>query len=135
MALTGDKNTKRREGRDRNIPVKVGETIYVGGLVCLDANGEAVTAITATGLTAVGISKKQLVVAVAGDSVDVRTGIHCFKNSAAGDEITLSEIDTDCYIVDDETVAKTDGGATRSVCGKVFDVNSDGIWVTIGGIA
>ena len=33
------------------------------------------------------------------------------------------------YIVDDETVAKTDGTATRSAAGKVVGLDSDGVWV------
>jgi hypothetical protein len=31
--------------------------------------------------------------------------------------------------VDDQTVAKTDGTGARSVAGKVFDVDSGGVWV------
>ena len=36
---------------------------------------------------------------------------------------------SDCYIVDDQTVAKTNGGATRCVAGKVWDVDAEGVWV------
>ena len=56
-------------------------------------------------------------------------GVFPFKNSAAADEITNAEIGSDCYIVDDETVAKTDGTGTRSVAGKVFLVDDYGVWV------
>ena len=41
----------------------------------------------------------------------------------------LADIGADCYIVDDQTVAKTSGTNTRSVAGKVFDVDADGVWV------
>jgi len=34
-----------------------------------------------------------------------------------------------CYIVDDETVAKTNGTNTRSAAGTVVGVESDGVWV------
>ena len=37
-----------------------------------------------------------------------------FANSASGDLITAAEVGSDCYIVDDQTVAKTNGSSTRS---------------------
>jgi hypothetical protein len=47
--------------------------------------------------------------------------------------ITRAEIGDDCYIVDDSTVAKTNpGGNTRSVAGKIVDVDAKGVWVRIG---
>ena len=52
-----------------------------------------------------------------------------FANSAATDAITLADIGKDCFIVDDQTVAKTDGSGTRSRAGRVFDVDADGVWV------
>ena len=39
---------------------------------------------------------------------------------------------SDCYIVDDQTVAKTNGTNTRSVAGKIIAVDADGVWVKIG---
>ena len=55
--------------------------------------------------------------------------VACFANSAAADAITLADIGADCYIVDDQTVAKTSATNTRSVAGKVFDVDAEGVWV------
>ncbi len=60
---------------------------------------------------------------------DAIKGIFAYENSSAADEITKADIGKDCYIVDDQSVAKTDGTGTRSVAGKVFDVNSHGVWV------
>ena len=37
-----------------------------------------------------------------------------------------------CYVVDDETVAKTNGTNTRSRAGVVVDVDAQGVWVTTG---
>ncbi|MFB0515162.1 MAG: hypothetical protein ACETWG_00985, partial [Candidatus Neomarinimicrobiota bacterium] len=36
------------------------------------------------------------------------------------------------YIVDDQTVAKTDGTGTRSPAGFIEDVDSNGVWVLVG---
>lgn len=38
----------------------------------------------------------------------------------------------DCFIVDDQTVAKTNGTNTRSRAGIVAAVDADGVWVQIG---
>ena len=36
------------------------------------------------------------------------------------------------FLVDDNTVALTNGGGTRSVAGVVWQVDSDGVWVELG---
>ena len=59
-------------------------------------------------------------------------GVFRFENSSAGDAITRAEIGDDCYIVDDQTVAKTDGTDTRSLADKVDDVDANGVWVKVG---
>ena len=53
-------------------------------------------------------------------------GTFAFANSASGDLIARADIGNDCYIVDDQTVAKTNGSSTRSIAGKVYDVDADG---------
>ena len=55
-----------------------------------------------------------------------------FKNSTSTDEITRAEIGDNCYIIDDETVAKTDGSSARSIAGKIVDLDSAGVWVSVG---
>jgi hypothetical protein len=56
-----------------------------------------------------------------------------FQNSTAGDLIAQADVGTDCYIVDDQTVAKTSGTNTRSVAGKVQEVDAAlGVRVKVG---
>jgi len=62
-------------------------------------------------------------------TVDIERGIFRYANSSGADEITAADIGNDCYIVDDQTVAKTDGTSTRSVAGKVHDIDALGVWV------
>lgn len=62
-------------------------------------------------------------------TIEYRQGIFLFANSAAGDLITIADIGKLCYIVDDQTVAKTDGTATRSRAGIVDGVEASGVWV------
>ncbi len=131
-ALTGDRNTARRDGEILSMGVAAAKKIYAGALVARDANGYATPGAVATTLRGAGRAEAQADNSSGADGdipVEVRKGVFKFANSAAADEITAADIGNDCYIVDDQTVAKTDGTGTRSVAGKVFDVESDGVWV------
>ncbi len=134
MALTGDRNTKSRVGDLFNYPVLTGVTIFAGAMVVLDANGYAKPGLTATGLVTVGRAENRVVNTGASGSVSVQVqrGIYCYENSPGADEITRAEVGDTCYIVNDETVAKTDAVGTRSAAGKVMAVDADGVWVKLG---
>ncbi len=131
-ALTQDRNTSRRNGNQVAPPVAATTRIWGGSIVCINAGGYAVPGATATTLKAVGVAEGRAdnSAGVAGAiRVRCRKGPHRFANSAAADAIALTDVGSDCYIVDDQTVAKTNGANTRSVAGKVFDVDADGVWV------
>ncbi len=131
-ALTADRNTTMRDGKIVSLPVAASVKIYAGALVARDSSGNATPGATSTSLLGVGRADAQAdnSSGSAGDiNVEVRKGVFRFGNSSGADEITRADIGSDCYIVDDQTVAKTDGTSTRSVAGKVFDVDSDGVWV------
>ena len=131
-ALAQDRNTIRRDGIEFSLPVAAAKKIFAGALVARDVDGNATPGATATTLLGVGRAEEQIdnSSGSAGDkSVKVRKGVFLFANSSAGDLITSADIGNECYIVDDQTVAKTDGGSTRSVAGRVFDVDSGGVWV------
>ncbi|KAB2906019.1 MAG: hypothetical protein F9K35_01260 [Burkholderiaceae bacterium] len=131
-ALNQDRNTKRRDGGLIEPPVAATTRIYVGALVAINAAGLAVPGATSAALKCVGsaLSPADNTLGAAGAirvKVDKRPA--CFGNSAAADAITLADVGADCFMVDDQTVAKTNGGNTRSRAGKVFDVDADGVWV------
>lgn len=131
-ALGSDRNTAMREGITMSLSVAAAKKIYAGALVARDANGDATPGATATTLLGLGRAEEQVDNSggQSGDkAVVVRKGVFRYENSSAGDAITTADIGKDCYIVDDQTVAKTDGGSTRSVAGRVYDVDSDGVWV------
>lgn len=98
-------------------------TFYKGALVAYDTNDSKIKP-AATSTTLVAIGRYDGVQSDAG--ANVRSGIFSFVNSAAADEITNAEAGSTCYIVDDATVAKTDGTSTRSVAGIVHKVTADG---------
>ena len=115
-------------------PVATATTIYAGSLVCRNAGGYAIKGAVATTLKALGVCQKQVVNAGANGAklVEVRRGTFPFKNSASGDLITIADVGNDCYIVDDETVAKTDGTASRSIAGKVEFIRDGLVYVRVG---
>lgn len=135
MALTKDRDTPRRDGVDFSAPLAAATVMHAGSIFCINAAGYGTPGATATTLKAVGVTQARAdnsggsAGAVSGT---YRKGVFRFKNSASGDLIALADVNADCYVVDDETVAKTNGSNTRSVAGKIVDVDADGVWVRIG---
>ena len=133
-ALTKDRKTAEREGRGFGVPLLADAKSYKGGIAVLDADGWGKPGATATGLLAAGRFEEQVDNTGGANgalTVEVKAGVFQWANSAGADEITRAEIGDDCYIVDDQTVAKTDGTSTRSKAGKIADVDTDGVWVRI----
>ena len=132
MALSEGRNTKRRDAVHVVHPIATAKTIFAGGMVTLLASGGwAVPAGTASAGACVGVAEDTVANAGANgaESVAVRKGCFQFLNSASTDLIARADIGAICYIVDDQTVAKTNGTNTRSIAGKVFDVDANGVWV------
>lgn len=130
--LTGNRIVAEIKGELVDLDVAAGEKIYHGAMVARDANGRAVKG--ATALNLLGLGRAEAFVnntdgADGDETIKIKRSVFTYSNSAGGDEITRSDIGSNCYIVDDETVAKTDGASTRSVAGKVYDVNAKGVWV------
>ena len=131
-ALTADRDTVERSGDKLSLPAAAAKKFYAGALGARDASGNATPGAEAT--TIRGVGRVAETVDNSGGSagdllVPIDKGIFRFGNSASGDLISRADIGNDCYIVDDQTVAKTNGSNTRSVAGKVFDVDALGVWV------
>lgn len=134
-ALTEGRNTKRRDGDQFRAPVAAAVCCYEGGIAVRDSAGNVKPGVTGTGLVAVGIftGRADNSAGLAGAiNADYARGVFGFANSAAADEITKAEIGDVCYIVDDQTVAKTSGSNQRSPAGIVADLDALGVWVTMG---
>lgn len=134
-ALAKDRNTPYRAGEDFSFPVAATKKLFAGSLVALSATGYATPGAAALGLIAVGVAEEQVDNSAGADgakTVHVRRGLFRFTNSGGGDAIARTEVGQACYIVDDQTVAKTDGGGARSPAGFVEDVDDDGVWVLVG---
>lgn len=134
-ALTNDRNTPMQLGDVQEYPVLAATVIYAGSLACLNAAGWAMPGSTATTLVAAGRAEARADNSAGANgaiNVKVRPGTFRFDNSAAADEITQAEIGDACFVVDDQTVAKTDGAASRSKAGTIVQVDALGVWVRIG---
>ena len=133
-ALAADRNTLREDGVFRSLPVEAAKLIYSGAIAMVNANGNAVPASAVPGLIAVGraeVRADNTLGAAGAITVKVRRGVFCLVNSSGADAITNANIGTTVYAVDDQTVALTNGGNTRSAVGTVNHVDADGVWIEI----
>lgn len=134
-ALTAERDISRKGAESTamvpliTLGVKTGVTIFKGALVCLDnTTGFAVPGSTATTLIAVGVATKTVVAGAAASgtfTVDVQRGLYPFTN-LGGDPLVQADCGKTCFVTDDQTVSKTNGGATKSNAGVFwgFDENS-----------
>lgn len=132
VALTANRNTPSALPGLRQVPVGANARIFLGAIVQINAAGFAVPGAATAANVAIGRAE------AAADNtggangaitVDVRRGVFRFANSAAGDLIARTEIGKPCYVVDDQTVAKTNNAGARPIAGTVYDVDANGVWV------
>lgn len=131
--LTQPRQPAEIEGKSSIAPVKGATTIWQGAIVVAE-NALAVPGKTGVGLVVLGVCTETVKNAGADGLKDVPfdRGVYDFNNSAAADEITAGDIGKDVYLVDDQTVAKTSGGNTRSVAGKLKHFEGGRPFVSIG---
>lgn len=125
-----------------SFPMGTGAVLFVGALVALNAAGFLVRAATATTLKVAGILGDQPfqvpsdrisnLGADGAKSAEVQMGVTALLNNSDTDPITQDDVMNDAWIVDDETVAATSGGSTRSKAGRIIEVTDQGVWVALG---
>lgn len=116
-------------------PVAASVTIWKGAILVRNSSGYIKPGTTATGEIAIGVACEDVVNAGAAGAkrVTFERGVFPMANSSAGDAIVdPTECDKTVYIVDDQTVAKTDGTGSRSAAGKVERVEGGMVFVRIG---
>lgn len=65
--------------------------------------------------------------------VEVRRGVFTFENSTAGDLIAQADVGKAVFVVDDQTVALTNGGSTRGTAGRCLGLDPSGkVLVQVG---
>jgi hypothetical protein len=132
-ALTQDRQTPLRAAREFVFPMAAATKIFGGSIVCLNSTGYATKGAVSTTLKAVGIADGAAdnSAGANGDvKVKAKRGTYKLGNSASTDLIALADVGNNAYIVDDQTVAKTNGSSTRSIAGVIRDVDADGgVWI------
>lgn len=120
------------EGVFSQAPMKGATTILQGAIVVMEA-GLAVPGKTGLNLVVLGVAPTTAknTGADGEKSVEAKRGTFKFANLGA-DAILAGDVGKDAYLVDDQTVAKTSGTNTRSVAGKIIQVESDGVFVRVG---
>lgn len=130
--LTQDRSTPRLAGDMREGDVAANALIHAGAIVVRGADGFLREGQEGAGLVGVGCAEERVDNrgGVDGDKqLSYRSGIFRYANSAGGDEITSADIGQKAYLVDDQTVAKTNGTGARSPAGFVDGLDVDGVWV------
>lgn len=130
VALTSRRMTKSAAGVRFTDPVKAGAVIFQGALTVLDA-GFLAPARTALGLKVRGVAEAKFDNATGANGAingTTNPGVFSFENDGS---VTRTHIGGTAYIVDDQTVAATDGTGTRSPAGIITHLDADGVWVKI----
>lgn len=131
-ALTGDRDTPRRNSQDFGFGVATNTVIPAGALVALNASGFLVNGAEATGLVAVGRCTRGCNNNPGANGAKIAAceqGTFRWNNSASADLIAVDDVGKVCYIVDNQTVALTSNSNARSVAGVIVDVDAYGVWV------
>ena len=129
-ALTRDRNTPLKSAGVISVPVAANAVIHAGALVVATAAGFAAPGSTATGLSYIGRADEvadNTGGANGAVAVPVRR-LEAFKWGNDG-SINQAHLMKTAYIVDDQTLAATDGSGTRSAAGRIVGIDTDGVWI------
>ncbi len=134
-ALSANRNTLMM-GNDPHptfleIAVAASTHIYQGALVGLDGAGRAIPASTSAKkiMGRAELEADNSSGTAGAINVRVRQGVFKVGNSATTDALTAADVGAMCFVVDDQTVARTDANGTRPVAGTVIQVDTTGVWI------
>lgn len=115
-------------------PVAAATTIFGGALGATNAAGYAVPATSSTAIRVWGRCETQVINAGAAGAAEVlyRQGAFKFNNGAALDELTIADAGNVCYVIDDNTVGRTDGGGTRQAAGVFYGIDYVDLQAVVG---
>jgi len=132
-ALTADRATPRRDGATINVGVAATTKIYAGAMIAINASEYAVPAAASIANAVIGRAEEYVDNSAGTDgakTITIGTGIYRYANhSGIGNAISDNDIGKPCYALDDQTVSLSSSDSTRPIAGRVFDVESAGVWV------
>lgn len=136
--------TQRATNHEHNFGVAADAAIFAGALVILAAGylrparegqgaDNAAKAADAATYRAVGIAADTITGGDAdGDErLDVSSGVFAFAIGGGGDALTVADIGKPVYVIDDQTVGKTNPNSIRCVAGALHDVADGFAWVEV----
>lgn len=125
-AATSNINTlAERFGDVVEYGVAASTLIYAGTLVARNAAGYLVPASADAALTVLGRAEEKADNSSGANGAikcKVKRGIFRCNNSSGADAIAVTDAGKRCYVVDDNTVALTNGDGARPLAGVIFDV-------------
>ena len=137
--LASFRDTKQVNSLVRSrVALGASKVVYAGGVVVTDtATGYGCAGKTATGLVARGIAQQTVdnssgAAGAAAADVDNRPA---WLDILGTDLVTQANVDQTVYLVDDHTIAATDGGGTRSIAGILREVGTLGALVEFDTVA
>lgn len=64
--------------------------------------------------------------------IKYKSGIFNYTSGTSGEAIAADDRYKPCYVLDDESVGLSGNSGANAVAGMIYDVDSDGVWVSIG---
>lgn len=129
--ITAPINTISRSGASVSLPVAAATALFAGGLIALNAAGDAVAASDAAGLKVIGRCAADVDNSggSAGDAtVVVERGVFRYANSG-DDTLTKADVGGSAIVEDDETVGDGTTPTHNIVAGLILAVDADGVWI------
>lgn len=139
-AMTRERATRRYSNDTvaaylTDIPVKAATKILAGAVVATEYTGNAVNGSASAALRVVGVAERTVdnTDGSSGDlKVRVRRGAHHMANNAGAEAVTAADVGSDCYLLDNQTVSRSDGAGARPIAGKVLGFEGSEVIVEIG---
>lgn len=129
-ALAASRPTKTLLSRSRSVPVAASVTIYEGSLVAFDTSGYARPARVSTSDRIIGRCTETVTNGTTAGAVSVNVDSDSIARFAiSSSSITQAHIGRACFAVDDQTVSLTDNANTRCRVGRIYQVDSSGVWI------
>lgn len=138
--LAADRDTPEKYAPDAMLHERVAtssKTYYRGQIIAekVGTTGAPFIGATAGDLTLRVIGRcEQALVTVGSNTktLKVRSGIFHYANGTSGEAIAAADCGKICYVVDDQTVGISGNSAANAIAGRIYDVDSGGVWVQMG---
>lgn len=110
------------------------DEFYKGQMVCIDvdATGSPIVPAVAGDLTLRVVGRCETRLSAGGSNtakVKYKSGIFKWNIGTSGEAIDANDVGKICYVIDDNTVGISGNSAANAIAGRIYQVDSDGVWV------